>query len=465
MANLVVITSGITSKLITSTELCTRLQDAGHSVTLMAPQTADVKATAINCISFDLKLRRPPKNHRTEVNNHSSRFIAKLWQRLSDRITLAQRCRATVAGLDVTGFQEQLLALEPDLVLIDIESYECIIAALQAGHRVALINVFFNLWKRPSVPPLHVKNMPGQGIRGTRLGIEMTWWHYRLWIATLHLRAYLNPAHYLALTKTYAQRLQFPLKTECDYFQALIPFVYPRLPMLTLNLSELDLPHQPHPTSFYVGPMTNIQRTQFAFSEKAAEVMREVDDFFAQGTGHKLIYCAFGSYFYGNDANFWKQLIAAAEKNPQWRFVLGLGNRMTQEQLGPIPVNVRAYQWAPQLDILARADCAVIHGGMTSVYECIYHRVPMVVYPYAEIFDQFGTATRVGFHRLGLVGDRRNDDADVIAARINKALTDHEISSNLEKMRQHMQRYVDDKLAERAIESIIDNYPAHSISM
>ncbi|WP_307102242.1 nucleotide disphospho-sugar-binding domain-containing protein [Arthrobacter globiformis] len=49
--------------------------------------------------------------------------------------------------------------------------------------------------------------------------------------------------------------------------------------------------------------------------------------------------------------------------------------------LGPLPANVLASRFVPQLEVLARAALFVTHGGMNSVNEAMYAGVPMLVIP------------------------------------------------------------------------------------
>ncbi|MFI9842072.1 macrolide family glycosyltransferase [Nonomuraea sp. NPDC051941] len=49
--------------------------------------------------------------------------------------------------------------------------------------------------------------------------------------------------------------------------------------------------------------------------------------------------------------------------------------------LDPLPDNVHARRFVPQLEVLARAALFVTHGGMNSVNEALYAGVPMLVVP------------------------------------------------------------------------------------
>lgn len=85
--------------------------------------------------------------------------------------------------------------------------------------------------------------------------------------------------------------------------------------------------------------------------------------------------------------------------------MLALGNTLRAEDLGVLPENVIAVQHPPQLDLLKRAKMMITHGGASSVKECLYFGVPMIVIPIA--YDMHGNAARVVYHGVGLRADLR----------------------------------------------------------
>ncbi len=115
---------------------------------------------------------------------------------------------------------------------------------------------------------------------------------------------------------------------------------------------------------------------------------------------------------------------------PDWDVVVGLGSRLDPSDLGPIPGNAHPLRWAPQLEILAQADCAIHHGGISTINECIAHGVPMVLYPF-DFMDQPGNAARVSYHGIGDVGDRDQDSAATIRQRIERLLADPDVAVRL----------------------------------
>ncbi|MFW2405412.1 MAG: nucleotide disphospho-sugar-binding domain-containing protein [Gammaproteobacteria bacterium] len=437
MARIVIIPGTIRSKLITQVELAARLERAGFDIIVVAPPGGSVDEAGIQYIRAGLELDASPRERGRPA-----------------RKTRVARREAAVAATDVDGFTNRLRKLGPDLVLIDIESHAEIMAAVQAGLRVGLINVFFNLWKHPRVPPVHVPVTPGVGMSGTRPGIEWTWLRYRIWRWLELRRSRWDGNDELARLEALAERLDYSLAREVDYYQGLLPYIYRRLPILNTNLLELDLPHKPHPNIRYVGPMTSVERPTFSTEEKsvAADIVRIAAE--SRDAGRKLLYCSFGAYFMGDDTAFLRRMIEAAATGGDWTVVLGLGRRHDPDDLGPLPEHVHAFGWAPQMVALERADAALIHGGMTTVYECLHFAVPMVTYPY-DIFDQNGTAARVRYHGVGISSDWRRDTPSQIAAHIDRTLGDAAIQRRVATMRKHMERYRSEASLENAVAEIL----------
>ena len=128
MANLVIIPGPVTSKLIATMELSNRLRRAGHRVTIIAPVDRDLACFDFDCIPLDQKLRTPIQSTQAENTEREP---------LSDeefrRIYFAE-------------FQQCLEKLGPDLVIIDIESHEFVMAASQRQSGPSHSSTFFSTY-------------------------------------------------------------------------------------------------------------------------------------------------------------------------------------------------------------------------------------------------------------------------------------------------------------------------------
>ncbi|NNL97394.1 MAG: hypothetical protein HKO63_04240 [Acidimicrobiia bacterium] len=229
--------------------------------------------------------------------------------------------------------------------------------------------------------------------------------------------------------------------------------MYTRLPVLCLNAYELEFPHTPHPNIRYVGPMVNRHRTEARLqseSRRRWEAYRAAR--LATDGGRPLVYCSLGSYW--SDPDFLRMVLATFERRPDWDLVLGLGGQATVADLGSVPGNVLLLDWAPQLEVLELADCAINHGGITSINECISSGVPMVVYS-PSLRDQDGCATRIEYHGLGVGTRWDTKNPERLEGHIARVLADEAMHDRVREMGRVFDAYLEDAVAVTVIEDYL----------
>jgi UDP:flavonoid glycosyltransferase YjiC (YdhE family) len=106
------------------------------------------------------------------------------------------------------------------------------------------------------------------------------------------------------------------------------------------------------------------------------------------------------------------------------------------------------------LTVLSHADVAVTHGGISTADECVLSDVPMLVYCGFET-DMGGTTARVVHHGIGIAGNRRRDDTQVIRGHIDRLLGEPHFEANLSRLRHEYAAYVENRVAERVVESLL----------
>ena len=98
----------------------------------------------------------------------------------------------------------------------------------------------------------------------------------------------------------------------------------------------------------------------------------------------KLLYASLGSqsFLAAREAavSFLRAVAEGAARRPDWQLVLGTGGLVEPADL-PLPAGAVTLPWIPQIPILERAALMVTHGGLGTIKECIFHDVPMVVFP------------------------------------------------------------------------------------
>jgi UDP:flavonoid glycosyltransferase YjiC (YdhE family) len=216
---------------------------------------------------------------------------------------------------------------------------------------------------------------------------------------------------------------------------------------LVFGPQAVDFPRQnPPPSRRYAGASVDVQRGEDAF------------DWSQLAPRLPLVYCAIGSHGgYWNQANrrrLVQAVVEAARSNPQWQFLLQAPAAEDLASLQPLPHNILAAAWFPQLQALQRADLIVCHGGFGTLREALFYGVPLIIFPLGV--DQPGNAARVVYHRLGLAGDIRTVTAQQIGAMIETVMNDPSFRQNAVKMSQALQ--ADNDCAETVafLESLAD---------
>lgn len=425
MARIVCVFPGMTGILHCCLELARRLEEQGHEVYLGCPwdQREAVERNGFRYVQFEpIDFDpTPPAEH-----GPSDSKPTRVWRTLTTR---GQRRARAVADIGRRRFVDVVRELEADLVLIDMELHEFILPAVARGIPVALLSQWYALTKRPGLPPLTSALVPRPHGSASGLAIEWEWTKERVrrWRARFpdQLRALFCDRRSVLLR--FARQTGFPTSRMKSY-SFLQPFVYTGLPVLSMTDPELDLPHPVEPGVRHVGAMVFGERTP----RDDPETETALERIYAEcGPDRPLIYCSVTTAG-GGDTRFLERVKAVAERRPEWRFVLGLGGGLEPGRLGELPTNLSAFEWVPQLEVLARADLSINHGGINTIHECIHFRVPMVIYS-GKHHDQNGCAVRMAYHGLALTGDKDLDTPGDIEASIRRVLEDPSFRTRIEQ--------------------------------
>ncbi len=437
------ITNGMASTLNSSFELSRRLLAAGHEVVYASPADIvdQVEAQGLRCTRLLADQPFQVEAGRAIPISRPLAWLRSLTRRRSIR-------RRSIANDEI----ERIVGdLAPDLLLIDIEMHFAVIATAASRIPTLLPIVWFSVFRRAGLPPMHTTLMPDGSRR--RLRIALSWWRLRFATVNGELQdrvrravrgEIFRPVTYDTFDvddlRAVAKARGFAIGRETDRSHWLRPYVYSHLPLLCFNAWEMELPQERWPTVHYVGPMVRLDRREVLVDPDSAERWRQ----FKQrrrlaGSERPLVYCSLGS-FWSMDRQFLRRVIDVFERRPEWDLVLALGGKLEIGALEPVPENALVLDYAPQVEVLRGAACAITHGGVTTINECIELGVPMLVYSTQHV-DQNGCAARVGFHRLGVVADKDRDDVEAMERKLEQALTDPTIRRNVEAMRASFQRY------------------------
>jgi UDP:flavonoid glycosyltransferase YjiC (YdhE family) len=176
---------------------------------------------------------------------------------------------------------------------------------------------------------------------------------------------------------------------------------------------------------------------------------------------HKLIYLGFGSAF-SSDLDLLRRLVGAVELRPDWKLIISLSDRVAGADLGELPEGAHALPWVPQLEVLRHADGCVTHGGINTIDECVLGLVPMLVYCGFET-DMAGNTARVVHHGIGIAGDRDRDGTEDLVGHLERLMSDPTVKQNLGRLRRDYVAYVEQRVAERAVESLLQRFDGSAV--
>jgi MGT family glycosyltransferase len=221
-----------------------------------------------------------------------------------------------------------------------------------------------------------------------------------------------------------------------------------RMPELIQCPRELDLPRTgaaEEPEVHYIEASVDLSRR-----EDRGFPWERIDP------GKKLLYVSLGSqsFLAGREMaeGFLRAVAEGAAQRPEWQLVLGTGNLIEPADL-PLPADAIALPWIPQIPVLERASLMVTHGGLGTIKECIFHDLPMVVFPIGR--DQPENAKRVVHHGLGLGGELAGATPDGIFGLVEQVDREPSFRENVARMGQRFREVEASGIGVEKIENVV----------
>jgi len=458
VANIAYCSIGMSSTLHGSIELVRRLMANGHEVTVLSHVDHSTAWQAVNV----------PFVHLTELRalceqSQHTRSPLKTGQATSPgawRQWFTTRRQLRHATLQSQELRDHLQAA--DLVLADMETHYALITGIGLGRPMLAVNFLLDVHLHPSVPPLNSPLQPGEGLLDAWRAQWHVWqirwinytWRWGQRFSRKGLVRMLRPVDYnlfeyddaIAMTKTHKLTAE-----QTDGGQWLRPLVYPTVPTLCLNLQAIEFT-QPKPENLhYVGPMINLSRAETSLQTSAR---RAVDSFIGrhnvQAHPGLLVYCTMGT-FYSANQTLLANIIRVFVEREDWSLILSLGQKTEAPKLDT-PDNVYIADWVAQMSVMEAADCAIVHGGISTLYEAIQCTLPTLMYDTGHI-DQPGNIARATYKKLGVKGGL-DDTPQQIAEHITNLCQSEEIETALT----HMHALIEQSSAERCLETLIDQH-------
>ncbi|MBD2535693.1 glycosyltransferase [Nostoc flagelliforme FACHB-838] len=200
---------------------------------------------------------------------------------------------------------------------------------------------------------------------------------------------------------------------------------YSQLAQISQQPAQLEFPRQNLPQCFhFTGPYHS-------------PTGREVPDFpYEKLTEQPLIYASMGTVQNRLLGVF--KSIAEACNDLDAQLVISLGGSATPEALGSLAGNPLVVGYAPQLELLQKANLTITHAGMNTTLESLNNGVPMVAIPVAN--DQPGVAARVAWAGAGEAIPLSRVNVPKLRTAIQKVLTEDSYKQNAVRLQEAIRK-------------------------
>jgi UDP:flavonoid glycosyltransferase YjiC (YdhE family) len=211
-----------------------------------------------------------------------------------------------------------------------------------------------------------------------------------------------------------------------------------RLAHISQQPVEFDFPCPKPEHLHYVGPLRNRSPRTVSFP-------------FERLTGQPLIYASLGSVQNTKQDVF--ACIAAACEKLDVQLVIAHGGGLSEEAARSLPGSPLVVEYAPQLEVIARADLTITHGGLNTVLDSLSYGVPVVAIPIT--FEQPGNGARVRWTGTGEVVPISRLTVAKLQTAIQRVLSEESYLQNAKRIQQAIAKAGGVKRAADVIEEVI----------
>ncbi|MGJ7915760.1 glycosyltransferase [Massilia sp. LXY-6] len=205
------------------------------------------------------------------------------------------------------------------------------------------------------------------------------------------------------------------------------------LAQLSQTIAAFDFPRRALPPHFHhVGPLRSADDAGAAVPAPMPETM------FEQERGRPFVFASLGT-LQGQRFGLFKRIAKACRRLDAQLLVAhcgGLG--AAQEQALRHAGATRVCAFAPQREVLARADAVVSHAGLNTVMDAIAARTPILALPIA--FDQPGAASRIVHAGIGLRASARLAGAASLERQLRRLLEEPQFGARIDAMATQLAR-------------------------
>ena len=374
-----------------------------------------------------------PAAEGTEERQETKTQRKSFFPRLAGRM---EGTRTFLRDLMSGQIEELFNRTQLDLLIVDSLLPFVALIAYKLKTPVVMLSVTLPRNKDSYIPPLSSTLIPG-ATRFAKFRTNLSW--YSLFLVR-EISSRLTQLSLQREVRNFAIECRYPLK-DIDTQTFFIPTL--NLPELILCPEEFDFPRKEKANRHYI--------------EAGIDQDRKEDPFPADriNDNRPLIFCTLGSqsHQYKVSTHFFQTVIEALSRRPDWQLLLAIGEGFDVKDFQPAAPNITVVNWAPHATTLKRSSIMINHGGLGTVKECIYHGVPMIVFPISK--DHPGNAARVQYHGLGVMGRIREVSAEQIHRLIDRLAQEPVFKSRSQAMSEVFKKAEASNKGVKIIETIL----------
>ncbi|MGB8192057.1 MAG: glycosyltransferase [Chitinophagaceae bacterium] len=290
------------------------------------------------------------------------------------------------------------------------------------------------------------------------LYVEALMLYYRNKIRPVLLRPFLREPGATITSDSIRHLMNLPAETAMKLFDLAVSFGYKFTSLadlvkplesfyeLVICPKELEMePDVKNSRTYYIGSGIDLSRYAGPIS-------------FLQQSDRRIIYASLGSQAiaYRHLFEMFFEKITSIMSRPDMQdlhLVIAIGAENDVEKYSSPLDNVTIVKWISQMDVLKLASLAIVHGGLGTVKECIYHAVPMIIMPVTH--DQPTNGKRIAHHNLGLTLDIEKVSLDEVVKAIRQLLGSNDIKDNLHAMQSRFRKADEENIGLAIIEKLL----------
>lgn len=334
-------------------------------------------------------------------------------------------------------YEKTLAALRPDIIFIDHHNITNVMITHYLRLNTAILHSKLSTRKRAHVPPFCSHFLPKNNLTD-KVKSEFIWQKllFRESLRRLVLGLTSFKQDYFSMAKMLAENYHFPFNKHLDTKRS-FDYSFNHLRELMLSPYELEIFPKASPQELYIGPIHFEGRDRHLPFTNFDILLQNLNE---QKGNKAIILVSLGSITSSEPRlceQFYRNILTVAKEMPEHLFIMTIPKEFNIEHYRVVASsNVQIFSFVPQTEILKYATLMINHGGLQSICECIYNKVPMISYPLSKHWDQPGNSARVEYYQLGIRGKINQDNAVTIKAKISKLLENYSFyRNNLSEMK------------------------------